>query len=140
MNRKNTTARDHFTFIQYICNIQSFCFLFPAFYVIERTGVRCDLQSTLFSVHMTFFFLVRMHEMAVEFVLLSKVPYQLFALNYKNRHYFLNFRVIPTLKFQRIYIYIYIYISRVVVCFTTGPKPLPKRDPNIGGTRASFFK
>ena len=37
------------------------------------------------------------------------------------------------------YIYIYIYIH-LVVCLTTGPKPLPKRALHIVRSRASSFK
>jgi len=40
-----------------------------------------------------------------------------------------------------IYIYIYIYIFiHLVVCLTTGPKPLPKRALHIVRSRASSFK
>jgi hypothetical protein len=35
---------------------------------------------------------------------------------------------------------IYIYIFHLVVCLTTGPKPLPKRALHIVQSRASSFK
>ena len=36
--------------------------------------------------------------------------------------------------------YIYIYIIHLVVCLTTGPKPLPKRNLHIVRYRDSSFK